>query len=173
MCDGVYTRCCRDIFWHTFGQRGIENNTVKPRFQIAAGHLDMRFCIGNKRVRLRFAPRARSRWNPDRRQHGFCRMAHTQIIFHLSAICQDKIDPLGAIHRTAPTHPDDQINIPLCFCKRNTGLYMRGRGVFTHTVKHKKIQGSALKHRNRTACKPGTYNPWICHKKNAVSAQFF
>ena len=133
----------------------------------------MRFCIGNKRVGLCFAPRACSRWYPDRGQHGFCRTPHTPIIFHLPAVSQDKIDPLGTIHRATPTHTDDQINIPTRFCKPNTGLYMRGRGIFTHTIKHKKIQGSALKHRNRTVCKPGTYNPWIGHKKNATSVQFF
>ena len=133
----------------------------------------MRICIGNKRVGLRFAPRPRSRWNPDRGQQGFCRLPHTPIICHLSAVCQDKIDPLGAIHRTAPAHPDDQIDIPMCFGKRDTGLYMRGRGIFAHTIKHKKIQRRALKWRNRPVCELGTYNPWISHKKNAATAQFF
>ena len=95
---------------HAGQQFSVEENAVEAGFAVTAGHLLARLFPGDDGVALRFAAGAGRCRDADGGQHGRVRFTVTQVVLHATAVGEQKVDALGAVHGTAATEPDDEVD---------------------------------------------------------------
>ena len=110
MRDGVESRGGGHVGRLRQGQLRIEHCDPERRRRVAARHLDAGRGVGHHRVALRFAAGAGGRRDADHRQQRPRRLAVSPIVFHPAAVGEQKVDALGAVHRTAATQADDGVD---------------------------------------------------------------
>src|SRR5687767_10393443 len=170
MRDRVEPRGRSDAAWLRNRQRRIEYRHTKRSLRIATGHFDVTVRRGNQRVTLRLASGAGRRWNRDHRQHWFCRFAVPAIILHATAVGENEVDALGAIHRTAAAEPDDRIDL---FVRSKLGAridHTRIR-VYFEIVKADDFNCRRAKWLDRFVNVPRRNHAVISHKQDAPKPQ--
>ena len=82
----------------------------------------------------------------DHREHRFARLADTPVVLHAAAIGEQEVDPLGAVHHTAPAQADQKVDA-LGLGDGETGVHMLGRGVDLDPVEQDRVEAGLDQHR--------------------------
>ena len=99
----------------------------------------LQFLVGDQGIRLPLTAGACCRRHTDGRQHRLFGLAEPLVVGHLAAVGQQEVGALGAVHGTAATDGNDQVNLVIAG-EGHAGIDMDRGWVLFNTVEYKDLQ---------------------------------
>ena len=171
MTDRVDPRGGRDAGGHAERQCGIEDRDSTRRLFVTASHLHMRLRVGDQRERLSFASRAGCRGDRDRRQHRLRRLADPPVVLDLSAVGQQEVDPLRAVHAATTADRDEEVD-PLGLRNGQSSIYVVGGRIGVDVLEDERIETRLAQGRDRLCHVSGPFNAVVGDNEDSRAAQF-
>ena len=136
--ERVVARGCGHAARLSERQLGVEQGHPEGRARIAAGHLLVSGRVGDERVRLGFAPRARGGRYADHGEQGARRLAVAAVVGHAAAVREQEVRALGAVERAAAAQRHEGIGAARP-CRLGRHLHHRPIGLVVKVVKQRDL----------------------------------
>src|SRR4051812_32671360 len=133
MADRVDAGGGGDLVRHGGGEVGVEGGDAGGGLFVPAGHFIVRYRIGGERGGLGLAAGAGGVGDGDEREQGLGGFVDAPVVFDVTAVGEEEVDALGAVHRTAATQADDEIDLKFFGDGESAGDVLGG-GIFADAV---------------------------------------